>query len=94
MLFISTGSENPTISHPRNLIVVEANAQASVIESYVSLKDRVHMTNAVTEIVLGENSVLDHIKIQRESGNAFHIGTMHVKENRSCNFTSHNITLG
>ena len=94
LLFISTGSENPTISHPRNLIVVEANAQASVIESYVSLKDRVHLTNAVTEIVLGENSVLDHIKIQRESGNAFHIGTTHVRENRGCNFTSHNITLG
>ena len=37
-----------------------------------------YFTNAVTEIVLGENAVLDHYKLQCESKEAYHISATNV----------------
>jgi Fe-S cluster assembly protein SufD len=86
------------MSHPRTLIVAGVNSQATIVESYVSLEDTekpaAFFTNAVTEAVLAENAVIDHYKIQRESGKAFHIATFQVQQGRSSNFSSHSIALG
>jgi Fe-S cluster assembly protein SufD len=79
-------------AHPRTLIVVGANAQCSVVETYTG--KGAYFTNAVTEIVLGENAVVDHYKVQRESREAFHVATMQVQVGRSANFSSHSIALG
>ena len=43
-----------TVAHPRNLIVVERGARASVIESYVTLAPgQTYWTNPVTEVAVG-----------------------------------------
>ncbi len=39
LLFLSAPGAKPTVTHPRNLIVVERGARASVIESYAALQD-------------------------------------------------------
>jgi Fe-S cluster assembly protein SufD len=94
LLFISTVNEQPTVSHPRNLIVAEANSQARIVESYAGLEGAVYFTNAVTEIVAGENAIIDHYKWQRESVRAFHVATLQVCQGRSANFSTHSISLG
>lgn len=48
----------------------------------------------MTEIFVGENAVVDHIKLQEESPKAFHIGRMEVDQERSSNFSSHLISTG
>jgi Fe-S cluster assembly protein SufD len=78
--------------HPRTVIVVEPNAQCTVAEIYKGQGP--YFTNAVTQIVAGENAVVDHYKIQLESPDAYHIATMDVQLGRSANFTSHSISLG
>jgi Fe-S cluster assembly protein SufD len=78
--------------HPRTLIVVGANAQCTIVETYKGSGE--YFTNAVTEIVAGDNAVVDHYKVQLESPEAFHIATMQVQLGRSANFTSHSISLG
>jgi Fe-S cluster assembly protein SufD len=95
LLFVSTALDGPTVSHPRTLIVAGENSQATVIESYAGLGEGVTFANAVTEIVAGENAVLDHYKVQRErSEQAYHIATMQVQLGRSSNVSSHSIALG
>ncbi len=94
LLFISTTEGAPTVSHPRVLVVAGANSQCSLIESYVGLKRETYLTNAVTEIIAGENAVVDHYKTQRESMDAYHISYTHVQLSRNANFRSHAITLG
>jgi Fe-S cluster assembly protein SufD len=94
LLFISTNQGEPTVSHPRTLIVAEANSQAKIIESYVGLEGQVYFTNAVTEVVAGENAIIDHCKLERESAQAFHIATLQVHQERSANFSTHSISLG
>jgi len=76
------------------LIVAGSGSQAQIIESYIGLSDSVYFTNAVTEIVAGENAVVEYYKLQDESEQAFHIGVLQVHQDRNSNFTSHTITLG
>jgi Fe-S cluster assembly protein SufD len=90
LLFI--GSGNAIWSHPRNLIVVGRGAQVAVVETFVGSGH--YFTNAVTEIVAGESAVVDHYRLQRESEDAFHVGSVQIHQERSSNVTSRHVALG
>jgi Fe-S cluster assembly protein SufD len=65
-----------------------------VVESYVALGGGPYLTNAVSELVLGEGASLAHYKVQRESVAAYHIGTTEVYQPRDSVFTSFSIAMG
>jgi Fe-S cluster assembly protein SufD len=94
LLFLSTTRGEPTVSYPRNLIVVGPKSQATIVESYVGLGNDVYFTNAVTELIAGEHAVIDHTRVQLESPKAFHIATLQVQQERSSTVVSHAIGLG
>ena len=93
LLFVSEG-HGESVSHPRNLIVASRHSRATVIESYVSIRDSIYFTNAVTEVMLGEGARLDHYKIQRESESAFHVGTTQVRQAANSTFHSFSFAVG
>jgi Fe-S cluster assembly protein SufD len=72
LLFVATQKE--TASYPRCLVVAGAGSSATVIEDYVGLTDDAYLTNAVGEFVLADDAQLHHVRVQREGGQAFHIG--------------------
>jgi Fe-S cluster assembly protein SufD len=94
LLFISSAGSKDTKTHPRNLIVAEENSQAAVVEHYVALGDDAYFTNAISEVVAGESSVLEHYMIVRDSVNAFNVSTLRVEQMRDSNFTSHTVLAG
>ena len=94
VLYVSTESAEEFVAHPRNLIVAGQNSQATVIESYMALSNARYFTNTVTEAVLGENAVMEHVKLQRESESAFHVGLTQVHQGRNSNFVSNSISIG
>ena len=94
LLFISTAKESGATAHPRNLIVAEKGSQATVLESYVSTNDAAYFTNAVTELVLGEETAVEHCKFQDESRSAYHIAAVHARLGWGCNLISHSIATG
>lgn len=93
VIFASTAGDRET-SHPRNLIVAERGSRATVIENFVSLDEAAHLTNSVTEMVAGENAVVEHLKFQTENPNAFHIATIAAHCDRASNVTVHSFALG
>ena len=93
LIFVSQSEGEPSVSHPRTLIVAEEGSIATVVESYVGA-DGVYWTNAVTEIAAAADSRLDHCKLQQEGLNAFHVATMQVNLERRANFVSHAATIG
>ncbi|HXO21756.1 MAG TPA: Fe-S cluster assembly protein SufD [Thermoanaerobaculia bacterium] len=104
LLFLSTGKPvdgAAPVTFPRNLLVIGESAQATVVETYAALdgpetpetKGR-YFTCAVTELVAGPNSAVDHYKVQRESLGAFHLATFEVWQDRSSTLSSHSIALG
>ena len=96
LIFVSTagGNGDATVSHPRTLIVVEPGSQVTIIESYVGLADGAYLTNAVTEIVVGEDAVIDHYKIVREEPRSYHVGATQIHLSRNSTLSSHTISIG
>ena len=94
VLFVTDAVAAKSMMHPRNLIIVERNAKATVIESYVSLSDAVYFTNAVTEVVVAEGATLHHYKMQREGMRAFHVGTIETQQGRDSHYLSFSFATG
>ncbi len=94
LLYLMTPGTEPMVAHPRSLIVAEEASQLTVVESYVGLGEGVYFTNAVTEISVGEGAVVDHYKVQRESTQAYHVGTTQLYQRRSSTATSHTVSIG
>jgi Fe-S cluster assembly protein SufD len=93
-VFISTAKNNGDTSQPRNLILASANSQATVIESYLSTDNAAYFTNAVTEIVAGDNAALEHVKFQDEAAAAFHLATIAGHLGRASHVNVHSFALG
>ena len=92
--YISKGNSNKFATHPRNLILLGENSNATVIENYVSNGETNYFTNSVTETVLLQGSSLIHYKIQQESSNAFHIANLNTSQSKDSRFESHSISVG
>jgi Fe-S cluster assembly protein SufD len=84
----------PPVTHPRNLYVVDASAQATVRESYVGPDDSVYWTNSVTETVIGENASLNVYRVQREGSAAYHTAATHSVQERNSNYSFITFTFG
>lgn len=94
LVFVSMPGATATVSHPRVLIVAEEQVRGTVVESYVGTGSGVYFTNAVTEITLGENSEVDHCRLQQETMEAFHVSTTQVQLAENANLVSHSASLG
>ncbi len=94
ILYLSKNNDQPFASHPRNLIVMGEQSEATLIESYIGIDDANYFTNAVTEVSLSASAILKHYKIQQESLNAYHIGNLNVMQGKDSRFESNSISLG
>jgi len=94
LLFITDAMAARGILHPRNLIVADRHAKATVVESYVATGEAHYFTNAVTEIVVGDGATLTHLKLQRESQRAFHVSTTEATQARDSHFVSFSFGIG
>ncbi|MEP6617835.1 MAG: Fe-S cluster assembly protein SufD [bacterium] len=94
LLFVSDTAAARGTSQPRNLIVVDRHAKATVIESYAGVGEHEYFTNAVTEAVIGDGATLTHLKLQRESTQAFHVGTLDVRQGRDSHLFSFSFATG
>ena len=94
VLHVCTSEAARGVSYPRTLVVLDANASASLIESYVALGDATYFTNAVTELQLGEGAQLAHVRVQRESTRAFHVGLAQARQARDSRLASFSFATG
>ena len=94
VIYLSSAKQNGETIQPRNLIIAGANSKATIIESYLSTGTAASLTNAVTEIVAGDNSAIEHVKLQDETANAFHMATIAGEFGRASNVNVHSFALG
>lgn len=94
LLYVSTERAVPTMVHPRNLLLAEREAQAQIVEEYISLGGGIVLSNSVTELVVAENSTVSHYLIEREHPAVFNISTLRIEQNRGANVASHSVLLG
>ena len=94
-LFVAhSASEADAMLHVRNLVVLEAGAEAVLVEHYRGSPDLPYWNNPVTEIVLGEGARLTHLKLTEESVAATHTGLAAVQQARDSRYHALSISLG
>lgn len=94
LLYISTATDQPWVTQPRNLIVCDEASEVTVVEHHVSLHGGPALTNVVTEIDLAEGAVACHYRVDEESDAAFHIATLGIHQAAQSRFESHCMLLG
>lgn len=77
----------------RNLIVVDENAVFTIIICDHTLSPNKFLTNAVTEIFVGQNSRFNIIRVQNEHNNACKITNTFIHQEKDSYASSNNITL-
>ncbi len=77
----------------RNLIIVEKNAGITLIICDHTLSPQKFLTNAVTEVFVGENAHFDIIRVQNEHNNAGKITHTFIHQEKNSKTSSNNITL-
>ena len=92
LLFVAT--QPHVTSHPRTLVIAQQGSALTVIEDYVALTDEAYLTNSVTELALADNAQMHHIRLQRESGSAFHIARCALTQARDSQYHGVSIALG
>jgi len=91
ILHFATQAES--LATTRTVIAVEAQAEASVIETFAGL-DCAYLSAAVTEVFVAANAGLTLYKIQCESDKAFHFGGTYIKQAKDARLTHHNFAFG
>ncbi len=67
VLQISMGRDDAILYQPRNLVVLEAGSEATLIERHVCLGNSHYFHNGMSEILVQEGARLEHLRIQEES---------------------------
>lgn len=94
ILYVTRPNGASVASHPRTLVIAEEETRAAIVESYVGFESDIYFTNAVTEIVAGERSEIDHCKLQRESRSAYHVATVDARLGKGCRFKTDAVSFG
>jgi Fe-S cluster assembly protein SufD len=94
LIYISSAKNSGETILPRNLVIAEANSKLTVVESYISTRNVAYFTNAVTEIFAGENAKVEHVKLQDEAADAYHIATIAGEFGRASTVSVHSFALG
>ncbi|MCU0239501.1 MAG: Fe-S cluster assembly protein SufD [Pyrinomonadaceae bacterium] len=85
-------ADENSANFPHIIVIAEAGSKATIIENYES--DGKSFTNSAIQIFVEDNANLTHYRIQKESNEAFHIGTTEVSVGRGSLYNSTNINLG
>jgi Fe-S cluster assembly protein SufD len=86
-------AEVDSFSQHRNLIIVEKRAEFSIIICDHTLSPKKFLTNAVTEIFVGEGAHFDIIRVQNEHNAACKITHTFIHQERNSVASSNNMTL-
>lgn len=94
LVYLSTGGDSPTVTHPRTLVVAGEGSKFTLIESYVSESGSAYFTNAATEVSLSAGAAMRHYRYVVEGEDAYHVGVTRVHQLDDSEFTSTYLETG
>jgi Fe-S cluster assembly protein SufD len=92
LLFIAT--QKQVTSYLRCLLIAEPCSHVTVVEDYIARQEMAYVTNSVTEVSVADDAHVNHIRLQRDSHQAFHIANCTAALAHASNFQSINVALG
>lgn len=93
LLFVNTGDAGIS-THPFVHVHVEAGSKMNLIEEHVGAGDTAHWTNVVVEAQLEANARLNHVKLQCENTQSFHVARTALRLKDGAHYDSMSATFG
>ena len=87
-------AETPSAVHPRLFVLADEGAKAQIVETYVHRDGGPDFVNPVTEILLGANSTVHHLRLQMEGEGVRHTGSTAVLLDRDATYDATAISFG
>ena len=92
--YLSTATEEGTMSHPRILIAAGASSELQLIEHFIGADEAKNFTNRVVEGVMERNAKIHHTLLQQPSDKEWWVGRIQIEQKRDSRYTSHQMNLG
>ena len=67
-------------SQPRSLVYLAGNANAQIVETFNTIGTGESFTNGVMEIVVEQDAMLEHYKVQNDASHANQVSTTHIRQ--------------
>lgn len=94
ILHLSVDTGQPRVAQPRYLVVLDQGAGATLIERYVGKGAPTYCTNALLEVALEPDAVLNHFRLQTEGPNAYHLTGLFLSQAQGSRYRGLNMGLG
>ncbi|MDQ6968349.1 MAG: Fe-S cluster assembly protein SufD [Mariprofundaceae bacterium] len=91
LYILHVSNQNNAIRHG---LMLGENAQAQVIEHFISVGEENALSNCVTAVILKNGASLEHSRLQQEGKKQAHVARVEVKQFRDSSYTFHGIELG
>ena len=91
LLFI-TKAEAPLAVFPRLLVILERGAELELVEEHHG--EGPYLSCPVVEVHVAEGAILRHERVQRESPEAYHLGTLRAEVGRGGQYHSRTLSFG
>ena len=91
---VSSPGRPPAALHPRTLLVAGRNTRLTVFETYIGAARENYLTNAVTEVAVGEGASVEHYRLLRQRSPTFHIGATRVRQAAGSRYRSGAFAVG
>jgi Fe-S cluster assembly protein SufD len=78
----------------RNVVIAEPGSSAMLLESFGGIGVQALQRNAVSEVVVKDKAAINHVKLQREGGDALHLTTSLVKIGADARYEAFQFSLG
>jgi Fe-S cluster assembly protein SufD len=85
---------NPIASYPYKLILVGAQAEATLVESFIGRGAQVSLTNSVNHVKVERNAHFHHYRLQAENLESFHVNATRVFQDTDSTYTSLAVEIG
>lgn len=92
LLQVSQGAQQPMLSQPRHLVVLDEDASATLIEHYVGRDN--YFLNHLSEISLAAGARLHHYRVQHESTQARHLSSLYLRQQEASRYQGGTVSLG
>lgn len=91
---IVRATQGEAISHLRTLVIAERYSKVTVVESFININSSTRCNNNVSEFWLDEGAQVDHIRLQDEGAETFHIAKTAVNQAANSRYQCTAIDLG
>jgi len=89
---VSFAADTGTAIFPHLIVIAEAGSKVTIVETYAGRG--ISFTNTAVQIIVEDNAHVTHYRVQKESAEAFHVGTTEVALHRGSFYNSTNINIG